>query len=52
MKVDFSKRIREVKWTTEHSLTAEDRRAIIMQKVNRAKQEIATHNKVTDKLYA
>lgn len=52
MKVDFSKRIREVKWTTEHSLTAEGLKEVIMQKVKRAKQELATLNKVDKKLYA
>jgi|TARA_R110000822_G_scaffold203024_1_gene339947 hypothetical protein len=50
LKVDFSKRIREVKWTTEHSLTAEGRQAIIMQKVDRARQELEARNKVDSKL--
>jgi hypothetical protein len=52
LKVDFNKRIREVKWTTEHSLTAEGLKEVIMQKVKRAKQEMATLNKVDKKLYA
>jgi len=52
LKVDFNKRIREVRWTTEHSLTAEGLKEVIMQKVNRAKQELSTHNKVDKKLYA
>ena len=36
MKVDIKKRIREVQWTTEHSLTAEQFQKLIMQKVKRA----------------
>lgn len=52
MKIDFSKRIREVKWTTEHSLTVDGLKEVILQKVNRAKQELATRNKVNSKLHA
>jgi hypothetical protein len=36
MKVDIKKRIREVQWTTEFSLTAEQFQKLIMQKVKRA----------------
>ena len=41
MKVDIKKKIREVKWTTEHSLTAEQLTKLIMQKVERAQKEVA-----------
>lgn len=41
LKVDIKKKIREVKWTTEHSLTAEQYKLLIMQKVERARKEIA-----------
>jgi hypothetical protein len=36
MKADIKKRIREVQWTTEHSLTAEQFQKLIVQKVKRA----------------
>ena len=36
MKVDIKKRFREVQWTTEHSLTAEQFQKLIVQKVKRA----------------
>ena len=40
-KVDIQKQIREVKWTTEHSLTAEQLTQLIMLKVERARKEVA-----------
>jgi hypothetical protein len=41
MKVDIKKRFREVQWTTEHSLTAEQFQKLIMQKVKRAEVVVA-----------
>lgn len=41
MKADIKKRIREVQWTTEHSLTAEQFQKLIMQKVKRAEVAVA-----------
>jgi len=41
MKADIKKRIREVQWTTEHSLTAEQFQKLIMQKVKRAEVVVA-----------
>ncbi len=46
MKTDINKRIREVQWTTEHSLTADQFKKLIMQKVNRAKV-VVTRNSIT-----
>ena len=50
MKVDIKKKFREVKFTTEHSLSAEQRTALIMQKVERARKEI--DRRKTSKLHA
>jgi hypothetical protein len=41
LKVDINKKMREVKWTTEHSLTAEQYKKLILQKVERARKEVA-----------
>lgn len=41
MKVDIEKKVREVRWTTEYSLTAEQFKQLIMQKVKRAEKEVA-----------
>ena len=41
MKIDIKKRFREVQWTTEHSLTAEQFQKLIVQKVKRAEVVVA-----------
>jgi hypothetical protein len=45
MKVDIKKRIREVQWTTEHSLTAGQFQKLIMQKVKRAEVVVAQRSR-------
>ena len=45
MKADIKKRIREVQWTTEHSLTAEQFQLLIMQKVKRAEVAVALRSR-------
>jgi len=45
MKVDIKKRIREVQWTSEHSLTAEQFQKLIMQKVKRAEVAVAQRSR-------
>jgi hypothetical protein len=45
MKVDIKKRIREVQWATEHSLTAEQFQKLIMQKVKRAEVAVAQRSR-------
>ena len=47
MKVDLKKKFRELKWTTEHSLTAEQRKELIMQKVERARKEVEVRKRST-----
>ena len=47
MKVDIKKQMREVKWTTEHSLNTEQRNTIILQKVERARKEVEVRNRAT-----
>jgi hypothetical protein len=45
MKVDIKKRFREVQWTTEHSLTAEQFQKLIVQKVKRAEVVVAQRSR-------
>jgi hypothetical protein len=40
MKVDILKRFREVKWTTEHTLSTEQYKQLIDQKTERVRKEI------------
>jgi hypothetical protein len=40
MKVDVLKRYREVKWTTEHSLSKDQLKQLIDQKTERVRKEI------------
>ena len=43
-KVDISKRMREVKWTTEHTLSKEQVLEIIAKKTARARKEMELRN--------
>jgi hypothetical protein len=52
MKIDLKKRFREVKFTTEHTMTPEQRTALIMEKVNRAKFELERKSRSTNQLHA
>ena len=45
MKVDFNKRIREVKFTAEHTLTTEQRNTLIQEKLERARKELESRKK-------
>lgn len=39
-KIDIAKRMREVKWTTEHSMTDADLRKMIANKLDRASRQV------------
>lgn len=53
MKVDILKRFREVKWTTEHTLSKDQLKQLIDQKTERVRKEIEKRNlSSTHKLHA
>jgi hypothetical protein len=39
-KIDIAKRMRDVKWTTEHSMTDADLRKMISNKLDRASRQV------------
>jgi hypothetical protein len=47
-KSDLKQRMREVKYTTEHTLTPEQRERLIREKLERARLMQETHKRVTN----
>jgi len=51
-KVDLKQRMREVRFTTEHTLTPEQRNKLIQDKLERAKLNFQTRKRVEGQPYA
>ena len=51
-KLDLEKRMREVKYTTEHTLTPEQREKLIQEKLERAKAMLKTRMRAKNQLPA
>lgn len=46
MKVDIKKRMREIKWITEHALSADQSKKLISQKLDRARKEAEARKRI------
>jgi len=51
-KLDLEKQMREVRYTTEHTLTPEQREKLIREKLERARLMLETHKRVKNQLWA
>ena len=51
-KLDLEQRMREVRFTTEHTLTPEQREKLIQEKLERARLELETRKRVENQLLA
>jgi len=49
-KLDLEKRMREVKYTTEHTLTPDQREKLIQEKLERAKAMLETRKRIKNQL--
>jgi hypothetical protein len=49
LKADINKKMREIKWTTEHTLTAEQLDKLIRQKVERVQKQMAVQKGLAKK---
>jgi Spy/CpxP family protein refolding chaperone len=50
-KLDLEKRMREVRYTTEHTLTPEQREKLIQEKIERARSMLETRKRVKNQLW-
>ena len=44
-KIDVKKRMLEVRFTTEHTLSKDQRKALIMEKIERARMQLERRNR-------
>ena len=51
-KIDLKRRMREVRFTTEHTLTPEQRNKLIQDKLERAKLQFETRKRIQNQTYA
>jgi len=51
-KIDLKRRMREVRFTTEHTLTPEQRNKLIRDKLERARLNFETRKRVDSRTYA
>ena len=51
-KIDLKRRMREVRFTTEHTLTPEQRNKLIRDKLERARLNFETRKRVNSQTYA
>lgn len=51
-KIDLKRRMREVRFTTEHTLTLEQRNKLIQEKLERARLDFETRKRVDSRTYA